>query len=120
MEQKGKPSPPFAPGSPGPAGSPSPLRAQTTGPFMDQSLYHLFLYATIALTALTVIGILVFLSDRKRRKAENPDPVTLSPVERIAEIDAQIGAFRQRVAALEEEKKRLLRAGDPPHSPRST
>ncbi len=75
---------------------------------MDQSLYHLFLYATIILTALTVVGFLFYVSDRKRRKAENPDPAVLSPVERLAEIDAQIVAFRHRITALEEEKRQLL------------
>ncbi|MCL5953165.1 MAG: hypothetical protein M1509_01475 [Nitrospirae bacterium] len=75
---------------------------------MDQSLYHLFLYATIILTGLTVVGLLYFLSDRKRRKAESPDPAILSPVERLAEIDSQIAAFHHRIAALEEERRRLL------------
>ncbi len=87
---------------------------------MDQSLYHLFLYATIILTALTVAGLLYFLYDRKRRKAESPDPAVLSPVERVAEIDSQIAAFHHRIALLEEEKRRLLQtqsAGT--HSPRS-
>ncbi len=75
---------------------------------MDQSLYHLFLYATIILSVLTVLGTAYYLADRKRRLAENPDHHALSPVERLSEIDAQIAAFRRRIADLEEEKKTLL------------
>ena len=75
---------------------------------MDQSLYHLFLYATIILTILTLLGTAYYLSDRKRRLAESPDRQVLSPVERLSEIESQIAAFRRRIADLEEEKKRLL------------
>ncbi len=75
---------------------------------MDQSLYHLFLYATIILTILTLLGTAYYLSDRKRRLAESPDRQVLSPVERLSEIESQIAAFRRRIADLEEEKRKLL------------
>ena len=75
---------------------------------MDQSLYHLFLYATIILTILTLLGTAYYLSDRKRRLAESPDRQVLSPVERLSEIESQIAAFRGRIADLEEEKRKLL------------
>ena len=75
---------------------------------MDQSLYNLFLYATIILTILTLLGTAYYLSDRKRRLAESSDRQSLSPVERLSEIESQIAAFRRRIADLEEEKKRLL------------
>ncbi len=78
---------------------------------MDQSLYHLFLYATIILTILTMLGTAYYLSDRKRRLAESPDRQTLSPSERISEIDSQIAAFRRRIADLEEERKKILSSG---------
>ena len=77
---------------------------------MDQSLYHLFLYATIILTILTMLGAAYYLYDRKRRLAENPDRQTLSPSERIHEIESQIAAFRRRISDLEEEKKKILSA----------
>ena len=77
---------------------------------MDQSLYHLFLYATIILTILTLLGTAYYLSDRKRRLAESPDRQVLSPVERLSEIESQIAAFRRRIADLEEEKRKLLSA----------
>ena len=80
---------------------------------MDQSLYHLFLYATIILTILTLLGTAFYLSDRRRRLAESPDRHTLSPAERLSEIDAQISAYRRRIDDLEEEKRTLLSAPKP-------
>lgn len=89
---------------------------------MDLSLYHLFLYATIILTLLTVLGTVYYLKDRARRLAESPSHMEMTPAERLADIEGQIASLQRRIADLEEEKRGLL-AGSGPRSaqePRST
>ena len=75
---------------------------------MYMSLYHLFLYATIILSVLTVLGALFYLKDRKRRLSESSVHMEMTPAEQIGEIDAQIAALKQRIARLEEEKHALF------------
>lgn len=95
---------------------------------MDIGLYHLFLYATILLTAVTTAGILYYLKDRKKRNAGIPD---LGDQERLLVLEQEIGRIRNNLNVLLEEQARLkARVGrsqpekgtDPPgnQSPRST
>jgi hypothetical protein len=82
---------------------------------MDLSLFHLFLYATIILSAITVLGTVFYLKDRKRRLAESSPHMEMTPAERIGDIEGQIAQLRKRIALLEEEKKTLMAAPPEQH-----
>lgn len=71
---------------------------------MDPGLYHLFLYATILLTAVTTAGILYYLKDRKKRTAGIPD---IGDQERLLILDREIGRLRDSLNVLLEERARL-------------
>ncbi len=71
---------------------------------MDLGLYHLFLYATILLTAVTTAGILYYLKDRKRRSAGIPD---LGDQERLLILEQEIDRMQASLKGLLEEQARL-------------
>ena len=87
---------------------------------MDRSLFNLFLYATLILTALTLLGTAYFLRDRARRRGESPSHMEMTPAERLADVETQIASLERRLAALKDERAHLLGPdGASPHSPRS-
>ena len=71
---------------------------------MDNGLFHLFLYATIILTALTGAGIFYFLADRKKNRAMMP---TLGDHDRLAVLDQEIRKHRETLEALIRERETL-------------
>jgi len=80
---------------------------------MDLSLYHLFLYATIILTVITLLGTIYYMKDRKRRLSESSSHMEMTPVERITDIDGQITALKKRIDILEEERRKILSRNPP-------
>lgn len=89
---------------------------------MDLSLFHLFLYATITLSVLTLAGTAFYLQDRARRRTDSPDPdpSAPTPADRLAEIEYQIAFLRQGIDRLEAERRALLNLPPPdPQLPRS-
>lgn len=87
---------------------------------MDLSLFHLFLYATIALSVLTLAGTAFYLRDRARRRADSPDQeADPTPADRLAEIEHQIAFLRQGIDRLEAERRALLNLPTDPQLPRS-
>ncbi|MCL4460680.1 MAG: hypothetical protein M1297_03060 [Nitrospirae bacterium] len=71
---------------------------------MDTSLFHLFLYATIVLTALTGAGIYYFLADRRKSRVSTP---TLGDHDRLSVLDQEIRKHRETLEALVREREAL-------------
>ncbi|EAY57772.1 MAG: protein of unknown function [Leptospirillum rubarum] len=71
---------------------------------MHNGLFHLFLYATIILTAVTGAGIYYFLADRKKNRAAVP---TLGDHDRLAVLDQEIRRHRETLDVLIRERETL-------------
>jgi hypothetical protein len=74
------------------------------GACMDNGLFHLFLYATIILTALTGAGIFYFLADRRKNRTSLP---TLGDHDRLAVLDQEIRKHRETLETLCRERDAL-------------
>lgn len=85
---------------------------------MNIGLFHLFLYATIILTALTVAGIYYYLADRKKNRTTLP---SLGDHDRLLVLEREIQNHRERLDALVRERDalsaRLSGKGGPPATP---
>uniref|UniRef100_A0A7C3QV46 Phage shock protein B n=1 Tax=Leptospirillum ferriphilum TaxID=178606 RepID=A0A7C3QV46_9BACT len=71
---------------------------------MNIGLFHLFLYATIILTALTGAGIYYYLADRKKNRSTLP---TLGDHDRLLVLEREIQNHRERLDALIRERDAL-------------
>ncbi|OOH83950.1 hypothetical protein BOX30_01665 [Leptospirillum ferriphilum] len=74
------------------------------GHVMNNGLFHLFLYATIILTAVTGAGIYYFLADRKKNRATIP---TLGDHDRLAVLNQEIRRHRETLDMLIREREAL-------------
>ncbi len=80
---------------------------------MDNGLFHLFLYATIILTALTGAGIFYFLADRRKNRSSLP---TMGDHDRLAVLDQEIRKHREMLETLIRERDTLsVRIGRKTH-----